>query len=89
MEVIGLTRYEQYVDTVTDTTIYTFNKMITLLLSCNPNTLELLGLNEEHYLYLSILKDISNSRQFYCSVSSPAHTSFAIRNTAQAFGHPQ
>ena len=52
-DLIGLTRYEQYVDTVTDTTIYTFNKMITLLLSCNPNTLELLGLNEEHYLYLN------------------------------------
>lgn len=52
-DLIGLTQYEQYVDTVTDTTIYTFNKMITLLLSCNPNTLELLGLNEEHYLYLN------------------------------------
>lgn len=52
-DLIGLTAYEQYVDEHTDTTIYTFNKMISLLLSCNPNTIELLGLNSEHYLYLS------------------------------------
>lgn len=52
-DLIGLTSYEQYVDMNTDTTIYTFNKMVTLLLNCNPNTLELLGLNLEHYLYLN------------------------------------
>lgn len=52
-DLIGITSYEQYVDINTDTTIYTFNKMIHLLLSCNPNTLELLGLNQEHYLYLN------------------------------------
>ena len=51
-DLIGLTRFEQYVDTQTDTTIYSFMKMITLLLNCNPNTIELLGLNQEHYLYL-------------------------------------
>ena len=51
-DLIGLTSFEQYVDTQTDTTIYGFMKMITLLLSCNPNTIELLGLNQEHYLYL-------------------------------------
>ena len=54
-DLIGLTQYEQYVDGNTDTTIYTFNKMVNLLLSCNPNTLELLGLNEEHYLFLNDL----------------------------------
>lgn len=52
-DLIGLTQYEQYVDGNTDTVIYTFNKMVTLLLSCNPNTVELLGLNPEHYLYLN------------------------------------
>ncbi len=36
-DLIGLTSFEQYVDTQTDTTIYSFMKMITLLLSCNPN----------------------------------------------------
>ena len=47
-DLIGLTEYEQYVDTNTDTTIYAFNKIIKLLLSCNPNTIELLGLRREH-----------------------------------------
>ena len=52
-DLIGLTQFEQYSDENTDTVIYAFNKMITLLLSCNPNTIELLGLNPEHYLYLN------------------------------------
>lgn len=52
-DLIGLTEFEQYVDPGTDTTIYAFRKMITLLLSCNPNTVELLGLKPEHYLYLN------------------------------------
>lgn len=52
-DLIGLTQFEQYVDDKTDTVIYAFNKIVTLLLNCNPNTIELLGLNPEHYLYLS------------------------------------
>ncbi len=52
-ELLGLAEFDQYVDVRTDTTIYSFNKLIRLLLSCNPNTLELLGLNQEHYLYLN------------------------------------
>lgn len=52
-DLIGLTQFEQYVDEYTDSVIYAFNKIITLLLSCNPNTIELLGLNSEHYLYLN------------------------------------
>lgn len=52
-DLIGLTQFEQYVDADTDTAIYAFNKIITLLLSCNPNTIELLGLQPEHYLYLN------------------------------------
>lgn len=52
-DLIGLTQFEQYVDENTDTVIFAFNKLVTLLLSCNPNTIELLGLNPEHYLYLN------------------------------------
>lgn len=52
-DLIGMTSFEQYVDDKTDTTIYGFNKIITLLLNCNPNTIELLGLNKEHYVYLN------------------------------------
>lgn len=52
-DLTGLTQYEQYTDDETDTVIYAFNKVVTLFLSCNPNTIELLGLNREHYLYLN------------------------------------
>lgn len=52
-DLIGLTQFEQYVDENTDTVIYAFHKIITLLLNCNPNTIELLGLNPEHYLYIN------------------------------------
>ena len=45
--------FEQVVDVETDTTIYSLEKMIRLLCSCNPNVIEILGLKPEHYLYLS------------------------------------
>ena len=44
--------FEQVCDSTTDTTIYSFNKMISLLSQCNPNTIEILGLKPDHYLYL-------------------------------------
>lgn len=45
--------FEQVVDVPTDTTIYSFDKMVKLLCSANPNTLEIVGLKPEHYLYVS------------------------------------
>ena len=45
-------RFDQVVDESTDTTIYSFNKLIHLLMDCNPNTIEILGLKPEHYLFL-------------------------------------
>ena len=42
--------FEQVVNEATDTTIYSFDKLLKLLCSCNPNTIELLGLKPEHYL---------------------------------------
>lgn len=45
--------FEQFVERDTDTTIYSFDKIVNLLCSCNPNTIEILGLKPEHYLYLS------------------------------------
>lgn len=67
-DLIGLTDYEQYVDENTDTVIYTFNKMVNLLLSCNPNTIELLGLKPEHYLYLSdIGKELLDNKKLFLS----------------------
>lgn len=45
--------FEQVVDVPTDTTIYSVDKMFKLLCSCNPNAIEILGLKDEHYLYVS------------------------------------
>lgn len=44
--------FEQFVNEETDTTIYAFNKLITLLSNCNPNTIEMLGNKPEHYFYV-------------------------------------
>ena len=46
-------QFEQSIDNATDTTIYSFDKIVKLFCSCNPNTIELLGLKPEHYLYIS------------------------------------
>lgn len=52
-DILGLSNFEQVVHTQTDTTIYGFNKLIGLLLNCNPNTIEMLGCKPEHYFYIS------------------------------------
>lgn len=48
-DVLGLARFEQVVDTQTDTTVYAFRKYIGLICSCNPNTIEMLGCRPEQY----------------------------------------
>ncbi|MBR3509388.1 MAG: nucleotidyltransferase domain-containing protein [Lachnospiraceae bacterium] len=54
-DLIGMTQFDQYEDEGTDTVIYGFNKLVRLLLECNPNTCEMLGLDEEQYLIKSRL----------------------------------
>ena len=67
-DLTGLTIFEQYVDDNTDTVIYSFNKIIKLLMSCNPNTIELLGLKLEHYLFLNDLgKKLIDHRELFLS----------------------
>ena len=58
--------YEQVVNEATDTTIYSFDKILKLLCSCNPNTIELLGLKPEHYIYTTDLGNmlINNKHMF-------------------------
>lgn len=52
-EILTNKNFGQRCDKTTDTTIYSLNKLISLLSNCNPNTIELLGLKPEHYLYVS------------------------------------
>ena len=39
----------------TDTVIYSFDKIVKLLCEANPNTIEIVGLKPDHYLYVSFL----------------------------------
>jgi len=62
------TDFGQVVETVTDTVIYSFNKMMQLLVSNNPNTIEILGCKPEHYLHLSgIGKELLANRKMFLS----------------------
>ncbi len=67
-DLIGLSNFDQVVDTNTDTTVYSFNKIIRYLLNSNPNTLEILGCLPEHYLYLNdIGRSLINNRKLFIS----------------------
>ena len=67
-EILLAKDFEQVVDEPTDTTIYSFNKMIQLLTSNNPNTVEQLGCLPEHYLYLSnVGKELLSNRKMFLS----------------------
>lgn len=81
-EILTNENFEQFVNEETDTTIYSFNKLITLLSNCNPNTIEILGLKPEHYLYLSpIGKELLDNKKLF--LSKRAVHSFGGYATAQ------
>lgn len=67
-EVLTNKNFEQFINEETDTTIYSFNKIVTLLSSCNPNTIEICGLKPEHYIYVHpIGKELLNNAQMFLS----------------------
>jgi predicted nucleotidyltransferase len=67
-EILTNKNFEQFVNETTDTTIYSFNKLISLLTNVNPNTIELLGCKPEHYIYLSpIGKELLDRRYLFLS----------------------
>ena len=49
---LGLKEPSQYTAPDTDSTIFDLNKAIPLLAKCNPNMIEMLGLEEEDYILL-------------------------------------
>ena len=68
--------FEHVVDVATDTTIYSFNKMIRLLTEANPNTLEILGLKPDQYF---VMTDIG--RKLYDNAEI-----FLTKRCAKSFG---
>jgi len=81
-ELLTNQNFEQFENTDTDTVIYSFNKLVHLLSNCNPNTIEILGLKPEHYIYLSDIGHelIYNSEMF---LSKRAVNAFGGYATAQ------
>lgn len=76
-DLIGLTTFDQYEDRETDTVIFAFNKLISLLLNCNPNTIEILGLDEDQYVIKTVVgQELLDHRQLFLS-----------RRAAASFGH--
>lgn len=66
--ILGLSTFDQVVDTATDTTVYSFNKLVSLLLNCNPNTIEMLGCRPEHYFFISeIGQEMIDNRHLFLS----------------------
>ncbi|MGF7011987.1 putative nucleotidyltransferase [Lachnospiraceae bacterium PF1-22] len=60
--------FSQVCDNATDTTIYSFNKLVKLLSNANPNIIEMLGTKEEHRLYVSpIGQELINHSHLFLS----------------------
>lgn len=67
-DILGLSSFEQFINKATDTTVYSFNKLIPLVLNCNPNTIEMLGCRPEHYFYLTELgRQMIDNRRIFLS----------------------
>lgn len=67
-EILTNRKFDQFVNEETDTTIYSFNKLVSLLSNVNPNTIELCGLKPEHYLYIHpIGKELLNNSYLFLS----------------------
>ena len=74
--------FEQVTNEETDTVIYSLEKLISLLSNCNPNVIEILGLEPWQYIYISPIgqKLIDNRDMF---LSKRAIHSFGGYATAQ------
>lgn len=75
-EILTGENFEQFISEETDTVIYSFNKLIALLSNVNPNTIEILGLRPEHYLFVSpIGQELLDNKKLFLS-----------KKAAQSFG---
>ena len=69
-ELLGFGNMEQFIahdaETGVDATIYTINKLIKLLINCNPNTIELLGC-KDYLIYNKLAKELIDNRKMFLS----------------------
>lgn len=81
-EILSAANFEQVLNEPTDTTIYSIKKIMQLLTNCNPNTIEMLGLRPEQYLYVSpIGQELLDNKKMF--LSKRAVQSFGGYATAQ------
>lgn len=74
--------FEQVVNESTDTTIYSLEKMVNLLSNCNPNTIEILGLEPWQYLHTTYIgEELLRNKDMF--LSKRAVHSFGGYATAQ------
>lgn len=73
--------FEQVTNDETDTTIYSLEKLISLLSNCNPNVIEILGLEPWQYIHISPIgqklidnRDIFLSKRAIHTFGSYAHS---------------
>ena len=67
-DLLGLSNFEQVINEKTDTTVYAFNKLVSLLLNCNPNVIEMLGCKKEHYILMTdIGQNMIDNRKLFLS----------------------
>lgn len=52
-DLIGLSQFEQFEDKKTDTVIYSFRKIVNLMINTNPNTIEIMGTKPEQIFFIS------------------------------------
>ena len=69
-DLLGFGNTEQYIahdaDKGVDATIYTVNKLVKLLINCNPNTIELLGCRD-YLIYHPLAKEIIENNKIFLS----------------------
>ncbi|MBR1683797.1 MAG: nucleotidyltransferase domain-containing protein [Clostridia bacterium] len=80
-DLLGLSTFEQYVDQGTDTVLFAFRKFVDLLMECNPNCCEILGLPRDRYLILSPLGEelLRNQHLFLSKRCIPSFGGYAAQ----------
>lgn len=59
---------EEFVEESTDTALYSLRKLVNLLVSCNPNTIEILGTRNEDVVYMNpVGKILRDNRKLFLS----------------------
>ncbi|MDR2568995.1 MAG: nucleotidyltransferase domain-containing protein, partial [Oscillospiraceae bacterium] len=80
-DLIGMSNFDEVVRNEPDTTIYSFNKLISLLINVNPNTCELLGCKPEHRMICHPVAQemIDNQKMFLSQRAKKSFSGYALQ----------